>query len=345
MGSTGAKRFRITTAPTSKCKPDYFGTRKPTRFFSRGRRFSFSEYWMPVRGIGGISRANLAGVVNLSRDGNKLKTAFNANRAIPGASIRILDGDRALLNQKVDLAPERTWSHEIDIPDAQKKYTFELRDAAGAVLLSQTEGKYDWTPKSEIHVGPQPSYHMPAADRRSEDDWIQLGKDQEQNGELLNARDTYEQALQKFPKSFDLGKAAGRLAASLLLYDEAVERLEPVQRRDTPDPEIAYYLGIAYSGLGETRKAITAFEAAQRLPSFHAAGTLKLGELHAREGDLKEAGAVSVRVVAQRAGRRTYSGRVGCRKARGRRSGLGAIAGEDLACQVSRQLLPSRRTG
>ena len=73
--------------------------------------------------------------MNLSRDGNKLKTAFNANRGIPEVNTD-LDGDHALLNQKVDSVPERTWSHEIDIPDAQKKYTFELRDNKGAVLLS-----------------------------------------------------------------------------------------------------------------------------------------------------------------------------------------------------------------
>ena len=266
-----------------------FRNQETYAFLQPRQTIRFSEYWMPVRGIGGIARANLAGVVNLSRDGSRLKAAFNANQSIPGALIRILDGDRVLLNEKVDLAPERTWSHEIEMPDAQRKYTFELRDAKGEVLLRQTEGKYDWTPKSEIHVGLQPAYHMPSAEKRSEDDWIQLGKDQELNGELLKARDTYQQGLQKFPDSFGLGKAAGRLAASLLLYDEAIEKLESVQRRDTPDPEIAYYLGIAYSGLGETRKALTAFEAAQRLPSFHAAATLKLAELRAREGDLKEA--------------------------------------------------------
>jgi predicted Zn-dependent protease len=266
-----------------------FRNQETYAFLQPRQTIHFSEYWMPVRGIGGISRANLTGVVNLSRDGGKLKAAFNANQSIPGAAVRILDGDRVLFSEKADLTPERTWSHEVAMPDAQRKYTFELRNATGAILLSQTEGKYDWTPKSEVHVGPQASYHIPEADKRSEDDWIQLGKDQEQNGDLLKARNTYEQALQKFPKSFDLGKSAGRLAASLLLYDEAVERLEPVQRRDTPDPEIAYYLGIAYSGLGETRKTLTAFEAAQRLPSFHAAGTLQLGELRAREGDWQDA--------------------------------------------------------
>jgi tetratricopeptide (TPR) repeat protein len=86
-----------------------------------------------------------------------------------------------------------------------------------------------------------------------------------------------------------LGLAAGRLSAGLLLYDDAVRYLEPVQRRDTPNPEIAYYLGLGYEGKGDDRKALTSFETAQRLPIFHAAATLKLGELHARQGDLKQA--------------------------------------------------------
>jgi hypothetical protein len=50
----------------------------------------FSEYWMPARGIGGIARANLAGVLNLTRRDGALVAAFNANRKIAGASIRIL---------------------------------------------------------------------------------------------------------------------------------------------------------------------------------------------------------------------------------------------------------------
>ena len=151
--------------------------------------------------------------------------------------------------------------------------------------------------------------------------------------------------MQKFPKSFDLGKADGRLAASLLLYNEAVERLEPVQRRDTPDPEIAYYLGIAYSGLDEARKAITAFEAAQRLPSFHAAGTLKLGELHARDGNLKEAErylSESLRSAPDDV--RTAEELAAVKRAAGDADSARSLA-KILAGEVSGQLLPSRRTG
>jgi tetratricopeptide (TPR) repeat protein len=55
------------------------------------------------------------------------------------------------------------------------------------------------------------------------------------------------------------------------------------------DPEVSYYLGIAYDGLGRNRDARESYEAAARLPAFRAAAELRLAELSAREGNLIEA--------------------------------------------------------
>src|SRR3954468_9048870 len=100
----------------------------------------FSEYWMPVRDIGGISRANLAGVVHLSREAGALLAALNVNRSISGATLRIAAADKTVFQEKADVKPQGTWKHEFASADPQQKYTFELRDANNAVLLRQTEG-------------------------------------------------------------------------------------------------------------------------------------------------------------------------------------------------------------
>jgi tetratricopeptide (TPR) repeat protein len=102
------------------------------------------------------------------------------------------------------------------------------------------------------------------------------------------ALDTYKDAVRKFPGSFDSSKAAGRLAASLLRHDEAKTYLELAHARQTSDPEVSYYLGVAYDGLRETRMAQTAYEEAQRFSSFRPAAALRLGEMLAREGKLTE---------------------------------------------------------
>ena len=246
----------------------------------------FSEYWMPVREIGGISRANLAGIASLLRKQNSLFVGFNADQAIAQASISISKGKEQVAHEKVDLMPEHAWTHEIPNADAQSKYTIEIQDAKGTTLLRQTEGEYDWMPASEIKLGPQPGYRMPDPDKRSFDDWIQFGKEEELNGRLLSAMDVYRQTLAKFPDSFVAGKAAGRLAAGLLRFEEAKNLLEPLHLRDTTDTEISYYLGIAYDGLGDVVHARAAYEQAERLPSFRPAAALRLGELLARTGDL-----------------------------------------------------------
>ena len=253
-----------------------FRNQETYAFLEPRQTIRFKEYWMPVRGIGGIARANLAGVVNLARRDGALLAGFNANRKIDGATVRIVQGDRVLADQKISLTPDRTWKLEIG-KAAAAPCTFELRDAAGAVLLRQTEGEYDWSPVSEIHTGPQSA---PAAG-----DVLQRGTDQELQGDLPGALRTYQAGLQHASGDLALSVAAGRLCAGLQRYQEAIQYLEPALAQETWNPEIAYYLGLAYDGMDEQAKARTAYETAARMPSWRAAASLKLGELLARGGD------------------------------------------------------------
>lgn len=266
-----------------------FRNQETYAFLEPRRSIRFSEFWMPVRETGGISRANLAGVIHLRREGSRLLAVLNANQKIPSAKLLILSGDHQVFAQQSDLAPEHLWSHELQNADPEQKYTFELRDANGNVLLHHTEGQYDWTPIDEIRVGPQPSYHIPEAEQRTEDDWLQLGKEQELDGNGLAALQTYKDGLAQYPQSFELQKSAGRLCVGLLQFQSAKEYLQRVRARNTSDTEVAYYLGMAYDGLGQSREAREAYEAAALLPAFRSAAQMRLAELSARQRSLHEA--------------------------------------------------------
>jgi len=266
-----------------------FRNQETYAFLEPRQTIAFTEYWMPVRGTGGISRANLAGVVHLERRNSTLAVSFNANRKMPGATIQISDGTTSLLIEKGDLAPERVWQREIRIPNAGRKYRFELKNSQGNLLLGQREGEYDWTPESEIKVGRQIAYAMPEEARRSEDAWLQQGKTEELDGNNLEAVQTYQKALAKFPSNFELLKAAGRLDAILKRFEEGVSHLVLAHDRDTTDGEVSYYLGIAYEGVERRREAIDAYQDAMRSPSYRAAAALRLGEVQARGGALPQA--------------------------------------------------------
>jgi tetratricopeptide (TPR) repeat protein len=236
---------------------------------------------MPVRGIGGIARANLTGVLNLERKDGKIYAGFNANSALPRVSIRFLDGARVMEESRADLNPGRTWSYELPAPTG--KVTFMLSDNTGRVLMRHTENQYDWSPETDIRPGPQ--------ERITPGDPLEAGTDQELNGKLLVAYETYANALNRSPENQSLRVAAGRLAVTIQRYRDAVRWLAPAQAHATYDPEIAYYLGLAYRGLGQSRLARMQFETAGRMPEFRAAASVLLAELTAGEGDLTNAAA------------------------------------------------------
>jgi tetratricopeptide (TPR) repeat protein len=237
----------------------------------------FSEYWMPVRGIGGISRANLEGVVYLRREGGRIVAALNVNHRIPGALVRLRQGERVLSQQKVNLVPDRVFTIDSAEPGPQP-CKFEL-ERNGKILLAHTEGQYAWTPKSEVKVGPQEPVHR-------EGDPLEAGREAELNGDLLSADGTYARALEKDGDNFELNKAAGRLAVALKNYPRAVQLLSKAQYRSSNDPEVQYYLGHAYWGLGEYEKARDQWEGAQRQPQFRPQARVLLARLDARQGDV-----------------------------------------------------------
>jgi Tfp pilus assembly protein PilF len=266
-----------------------FRNQETYAFLEPRRHISFSEYWMPVRETGGISRANLAGVVHLQRKDDSIVISLNCNQKLFGATLRVLDGNSVLLNEKSELTPAKTWTKAVHVPDKERKYTFELKNREGAVLLRQTEGQYDWTDDSEIKLGPQANHVFPSESVRTEDDLLQAGKSEELNGNRLAAIKTYNQGLSKFPRSFELLKAAGRLLCSLKRFEEARSLLAVAHERNTTDGEISYYLGMALEATSKEADAIDSYEAAMRSPEHRGSAALQIAEGKARQGKFVEA--------------------------------------------------------
>src|SRR5437879_7204643 len=100
---------------------------------------------------------------------------------------------------------------------------------------------------------------------------------------------THENALMKFPGSFELSKPHGRLESGLNRFDEALPPTIEVHDRNTSDTEVSYYLGIAYEGLEREEDAADAYREAMRLPDLRAAAAMRLAEVQARAGRLERA--------------------------------------------------------
>jgi tetratricopeptide (TPR) repeat protein len=250
---------------------------------------SFTEYWIPIRGLGGVSRANPDGVINLSRHSQGAETVaieavLNVTRKLPNTSVRVLSGTQEVASTRASLSPRETFRKTFSLP-ASATYTIEIRDQTGKVLLRHTEGKYDFVSRDKVQTGKQPSREYPAQANRGADDFLAVGTGQESNGELIVALKTYQQGLERFPNSIALNQAAGRLEVIVNQYDLAAQHLSKALAWVNSDHETAYYLGLALAAQGDVQGARTRWEFAQQSGSYHAPAMMRLAALEAGSGN------------------------------------------------------------
>ncbi len=262
-----------------------FRNQETYAFLEPHQLLRFRETYQPVRKIGGYSRANDEGVVHVRRgEGGALQVGLNVTRAVDGGRIVVRDGEATVREEPLQLDPSGAFDRTYADLLAPGPYSVEVRDRTGRVILGHTEGRFDVVPKAEVKTGPQPAHVFPPPEKRSEGDWVELGRHQELNGKLLEARDVYAAALAAFPDSPELQRAAGRLLVGLKRHAEAVAPLSKAVSRKSNDAEALYYLGLAHAALGETQRARFAWGQAATLPAWRAASLLQLGRLTAREG-------------------------------------------------------------
>ncbi|HYU42783.1 MAG TPA: DUF5107 domain-containing protein, partial [Vicinamibacteria bacterium] len=216
-----------------------FRNQETYAFLAPQESIRFTEYWMPVREIGGITRANPDATLHLTRTPSSsasavdLHVGVNVSVAVSGGTLAVKDGGQVVRSEPLSLTPAQAAQRTFAGLPAATHYTVEVRDGGGHVLLAHTEDQFDMLPASEIRLGPQPVRTMPPLARRSEGDVLEAGADQELNGKRLVAWDTYAEGRKRFPESLGLLKAAGRLAVDLARYAEAAPLLEAAQARDT----------------------------------------------------------------------------------------------------------------
>ena len=267
-----------------------FRNQETYAFLAPQESIRFTEYWLPVREIGGFSRATQDAILNLERirdakDRESLVVGANVTRTVANGRLKIMAGESVVADEAFALEPAGVFQKRYPLADPKPSYTVELLDHDGSRLIAHTEGVYELLPRSEVNVGPQRAYRFPPPESRAEGDFVELGKRQELDGKLLLAWDTYEDGLRRFPESYELNKASGRLAVHLKRFDAATRRLEKARWRLTDDAEVEFYLGDAFAALGQAGRAQPHWEAAARFQSTRAASLLQLARLAARAGD------------------------------------------------------------
>ena len=255
---------------------------------------SFTEQWLPIRDLGGLTRANPDAALHLVRRAGgagsvALEVALNVTRALPAARVEVATGAAPpVARTAADLGPGATYRHTFEGLANVPAYTLTVRDRDGAVVIAHTEGRYDYTPASEIALGPQ-AFQGPTEAPTTAEEFLELGTDQEVNGSRLEAADTYRRGLAAHPQSRLLRRALGRLEVGLGRVDDAVEHLTKALAQVTTDYEATYYLGLAQLGRGEIGRAREAWQLSEAYGAWRVPSLLGLARLAALDGNVPAA--------------------------------------------------------
>jgi len=253
-----------------------------------------SQYWFPIRGIGGTKNANLNGAVNLELEpSGKARWGFAVTQEFRGAKVILTAGSQTLFEQGIDIAPDRPFVQEVVLPDGTKETDLKvaLVDGGNKELISYRPVKHEPQPMPPV-VEPPP----PPKDVKTVDELYRDGLRLVQFHNAALSPDAYfQEALRRDPGNYDVNATLGRLDCERGLYPEARQRLTAALDRDTrnytrpKDGEAYYYLGIALRGEDKIREAEDAFHRAAWSAAWTAASFYQLAELDGLEGDWPQA--------------------------------------------------------
>jgi tetratricopeptide (TPR) repeat protein len=266
-----------------------FRNQETYAFLEPQETVSFSEYWLPVRDLGGITRANVDAVLHMQRPTpSQVQIRVDVTRDLPNAHITVSTG-QATIDEHVSLSPRETWQWEGEAITG-RPVRFTLTDANERSVIAHTENHFDRDAASDVTLGPQSVPQAPHGPL-GVDDILERGRIDELEGRRQIAMARYQAAVRSHPDSRSLLKAAGRLAVSLGWADsqspastESIGWLERATARNTTDFEGQYYLGSALASAGRFAEAQRYLESAQRFRSTRLAASVQLARVLAQRG-------------------------------------------------------------
>jgi hypothetical protein len=262
-----------------------FDNQSTYEFLEPGGQTQFSELWFSGRDLNGVSRANEHAILSLERAAgagkSELVTQLSVTHSIAGAALALYRNNTVAWEDKADLSPAKTYERAFPDPDRTAAYRLELRDPAGKLLMTHTEGTYEAVTQASVKLGPQ-TPQGPGTHRDSAADFLAVGEFNERASLYRFAEGEYRAGLKKFANDLQLEKALGRLLVSMQRYTEAANVLSQAAQKLYLDPELRYYLGLALASSGKEDEARLSWLVAAPDTRFGPPSLVELASLEAR---------------------------------------------------------------
>ena len=238
---------------------------------------TWTEYWMPVKGTGGLVKANALGALHVRSAGDGVALSFSPVVRLT-TSVEVYDGDRLVHTWPVTLVPMRTW--RATIPQGIPPERLRIRIGGD---------RFEYSGDHERAALARPVKSPAEFDWKGTFGLALTGRELIRQREYADAEQAIDAALARdalyVPALAD--KAFLRLRAG---DDEhAFEAARRALAIDTYDPQANYYYGLSAMHLGRDADARDGFDVAAQDAAYRAAALIQQTRLAIRDGRLAEA--------------------------------------------------------
>ena len=229
----------------------------------------WTEYWFPVKGIKGVSKASRIGALNVLREDGFLKLYFSPLQKL-STTIKLYEGEKEVNSIPLNCGVLETWKDSIPLNKAVA--AGKLKVVVGEDLLVYSE-----VPSDNITSRPK---QLPA-----DFDWnsvygLYTQGEQWMNQKVLDKAETFLQAsLEKDPYFVPALTDLASLYYRQGRYDEALARCKTALSINTYDGDVNYLYGLCNMALGNHTDAKDGFSVASYSPGVRSAAYEKLAEM------------------------------------------------------------------
>jgi tetratricopeptide (TPR) repeat protein len=244
-------------------------------FFHEGSEHQFTELWFPVKGIGGMVKADEMGSLNFLKNGDRATIGFCANQEINNEMVVNADG-KEIFRKKIDLEPTGFFNETIDVGTAENievnigndfiynTKESEQRKLSKPVLINKD---YDWDSSNGI---------------------LTQGVELEKQRHYNESRKKYEQVLQKDPFHTEALTRMAGLFYRNMEYDKANEHVLKALANDTYHPEANFIFGLVSKRLDKKYDALDGFSMAARSVTYKSVANAQISAIYFIDGEMQK---------------------------------------------------------
>lgn len=262
-----------------------------------GEHKTFTQYFMPYKGVGLIGNATINAAVGMQVDADQVTIRAYTTGDYPDAVIQLLHQDDLVGSQTFQSSPTEHFECQFTLPPGASSSDLKDSDLTATILDSEGNELVSFTPPKSKHDVPEAAKEIGPAESLDNPEALFLaGQHIEQYRHATRQpMDYYDEGLRRDPGDARCNNAKGKLLArrgcfaeSIPYFQKSIERLTR-HNPNSYDGEPYYNLGLSLCAINRLTESAAAFNkatwnAAWRVPAF-----FELARIAGRIGDRDDA--------------------------------------------------------